>query len=322
MLKVTQDKIVVSTSQQSVSLSRRILAHIKLADPVTWFSPLLMCVCGAFASSYDRLVLGGSDGFNPSNSQHLWLLVLGMIMTGPLGTGFSQSINDYFDRELDAINDPTRPIPAGEVTLREARLNWIFLGAATLLLSLVFQTWQVTFLACMGLVLAVLYSVPPFKLKKHVWLGAPSVGMGYVFVTWLAVHLIFAPLTWQSVTVALINGIMVAGILFLNDIKSVEGDRLHGLKSLTVVLGVHRAVLVAYAVINGSQVALLFLALLWGHLWVAGFIMMTLIIPIYSQVQLYREPSHKNFMRYNLIGNPFVSAIQVVSGLVVGGYFG
>jgi chlorophyll/bacteriochlorophyll a synthase len=313
---------VVSTSSQSVSLSRRVVAHIKLADPVTWFSPLLMCVCGAFASSHDRLLLQGQHGFNGASPQHLWLLFLGMIMVGPLGTGFSQSINDYFDRELDAINDPSRPIPAGEVTLREARLNWILLGIGTVLVSLVFQKWEVTLLALIGMVIAVAYSVPPMKLKRTMWLGAPSVGMGYVFVTWLAVHLIFAPLTWASVVVALINGIMVAGILFLNDIKSVEGDRMHGLKSLTVVLGVRRAVLVSYAVINGSQIALLVLALLWGYFWVAGFIMLTLIIPIYSQIQLYQEPSHKNFMRYNLVGNPFVSLIQIVSGLVVGGYFG
>lgn len=306
---------MISTSPQSVSLSRRIWAHIKLADPVTWFSPLLMCLCGAFAS-------GQADGFQPTSMHDLGLLALGMLMTGPLGTGFSQSINDYFDRELDAINDPSRPIPAGEVTLLEARINWIGLGVATVLVSLLFGKVEITLLAFVGLFVAVAYSVPPLKLKKHAWLGAPSVGVGYVFVTWLTVHLIFAPLTTRSVVVALINGVLVAGVLFLNDIKSVEGDRMHGLKSLTVTLGVRRAVLVSYLVINGCQIVLGLLALWWGHMWVAVFMLVTLIVPIYSQIQLYKEPSHKNFMRYNLIGNPFVSAIQVVSGLVVGGYFG
>ena len=37
-----------------------------------------------------------------------------MIMSGPLLTGYTQTINDYYDRELDAINEPYRPIPAGE----------------------------------------------------------------------------------------------------------------------------------------------------------------------------------------------------------------
>ena len=36
-----------------------------------------------------------------------------MLMSGPLLTGYTQTINDYFDREIDAINEPNRPIPSG-----------------------------------------------------------------------------------------------------------------------------------------------------------------------------------------------------------------
>ncbi len=131
--------VVISTSQQNVSLSRRIRGHIRLADPVTWFSPLLMSVCGAFAAGKPEVA--GGAGFQWTNMHDLSLLFIGMVMIGPLATGFSQSINDYFDRELDAINDPNRPIPAGEVTLAEARLNWIILGVATMLVSTVFGKW-------------------------------------------------------------------------------------------------------------------------------------------------------------------------------------
>ncbi len=36
-----------------------------------------------------------------------------MLMSGPLLTGYTQTINDYYDRDLDAINEPYRPIPSG-----------------------------------------------------------------------------------------------------------------------------------------------------------------------------------------------------------------
>ena len=36
-----------------------------------------------------------------------------MLMSGPLLTGYTQTINDFFDREIDAINEPDRPIPSG-----------------------------------------------------------------------------------------------------------------------------------------------------------------------------------------------------------------
>ena len=36
-----------------------------------------------------------------------------MLMSGPLLTGYTQTINDYFDKDIDAINEPNRPIPSG-----------------------------------------------------------------------------------------------------------------------------------------------------------------------------------------------------------------
>ena len=36
-----------------------------------------------------------------------------MLMSGPLLTGYTQTINDYYDKEIDAINEPNRPIPSG-----------------------------------------------------------------------------------------------------------------------------------------------------------------------------------------------------------------
>ncbi|WP_322494825.1 (bacterio)chlorophyll synthase [Chloroflexus sp.] len=303
------------STEQRVSLSRKIRAHIELADPVTWISPVLVCFCGALASGYER-------GFDWTRPDHWWLMLLGALMTGPLGTGFSQSINDYFDRELDAINDPQRPIPAGIVTLNEARWNWIVLGTATMLVSLVFGQPLIVYFAFVGIMLSVIYSMPPIKLKKHFWLGPPAVGLGYVSMSWMAGHLIFAPLTWQSVVVALINGGLAAGLLFLNDIKSVEGDRKLGLKSLTVAIGVQRTLIVAYATINGFEAMLMILAWMWGQYWVAAFILLALVVPIYNQVKLYREPNQQNYVRYLLASNPFVALIQIVSGFLVGGYFG
>jgi chlorophyll/bacteriochlorophyll a synthase len=306
---------MVTTTENQVSLVKKIRAHIDLADPVTWISPAIVTICGSIAS-------GTAVGFQWGSARDWGLALLGALMTGPLGTGFSQSINDYYDRELDAINDPERPIPAGLVTLNEARLNWLFLGGATLLVALVFGNPLIVLLAVLGLVLSVIYSMPPIKLKKHFWLGPPAVGVGYVSMSWLAGHLIFAPLTWESMTVAWINGALAAGLLFLNDIKSVEGDRQHGLMSLAVAIGVHKTLVVAYLTINLSQAMLMALALAWGHYWVAGFILLSIVVPIYNQVKLYREPSQKNYVRYLLASNPFVALIQFISAFMVGGYFG
>ena len=63
-------------------------------------------LCGAAAS--------GNFTWTP---EHVAQSALCMVMSGPLLTGYTQTINDYYDREIDAINEPNRPIPSGEARL-------------------------------------------------------------------------------------------------------------------------------------------------------------------------------------------------------------
>jgi chlorophyll synthase/bacteriochlorophyll c synthase len=115
---------------------------------------------------------------------------------------------------------------------------------------------------------------------------------------------------------------VAAGMLFLNDLQSVEGDRQHGLQSLAVAIGVKKTLLVAYATVNGCQILLMVLAIIWGNYWVAAFILLALVAPIFNQIKLYQQPNQKNYVRYMLASNPFVALIQFVSAFLVGGYFG
>ncbi|MFX5956590.1 UbiA family prenyltransferase, partial [Acinetobacter baumannii] len=71
---------------------------LELLKPITWFPPIWAFCCGVVSS-------GASLGAR-------WGLVLaGAVLVGPLVCGTSQAINDWFDREVDAINEPDRPIP-------------------------------------------------------------------------------------------------------------------------------------------------------------------------------------------------------------------
>ena len=77
-------------------------AVLQLLKPVTWFPPMWAFACGAVSS-------GQSFGEN-------WLLILsGMVLAGPMVCACSQAVNDWFDRHVDAINEPQRPIPSGRI---------------------------------------------------------------------------------------------------------------------------------------------------------------------------------------------------------------
>ncbi|NTW98128.1 MAG: UbiA family prenyltransferase, partial [Oscillochloris sp.] len=277
-----------------------------------------MVFCGALASSKV------TPGFDPGAPGHLLLACLAALMCGPLATGFSQSINDYYDRDLDAINDPARPIPSGRVSLGAARANWVGLGVGTMAVSLFlarYSLWMPLF-GAVSIILAAAYSVPPIKFKQSFWFGPPAVGLGYVCLTWLVGHLLFGALTWPSLTLALIASAQAVALIFLNDIKSVEGDRQLGLKSLTVALGVHGTLVVAFLITALCNLSMLALAVLGGYLWAAALVAVALLAPVYIQVQLFREPTHEIFKRYLLINNPFILVIQIISAFIVGGYFG
>lgn len=64
--------------------------------------PCAGVLCGAAAS--------GKFTWTP---EHVAQSLVCMTMSGPFLTGYTQTINDYYDREIDAINEPDRPIPSG-----------------------------------------------------------------------------------------------------------------------------------------------------------------------------------------------------------------
>ena len=77
-------------------------ALVELLKPITWFPPMWAFLCGAVSSGQGLI-------------DRPWLLVAGVLLAGPLVCGASQVVNDWFDREVDAINEPERPIPSGRV---------------------------------------------------------------------------------------------------------------------------------------------------------------------------------------------------------------
>jgi chlorophyll synthase len=42
-------------------------------------------------------------------------VLVGVLLAGPLVCATSQAVNDWFDRHVDAINEPHRPIPSGRM---------------------------------------------------------------------------------------------------------------------------------------------------------------------------------------------------------------
>ena len=228
-------------------------AILELLKPITWFPPMWAFACGLVSS-----------GRSP---HHHWALAfVGILLAGPLVCATSQAVNDWYDRHVDAINEPGRPIPSGRIPGRFGlyiACAWTFVS-----LGVAFTLGRWVFIAaCVGLALAWAYSAPPLRLKQNGWLGNLACAISYEGLAWItgaAVMLGGLP-PLPSLLLAALYSAGAHGIMTLNDFKAIEGDRRTGIDSLPVLLGADRAALVSCLIMAVPQVAVIALLLVWGH---------------------------------------------------------
>jgi chlorophyll synthase len=230
----------------------RFSAVRELFKPITWFPPMWAFACGVVAS-------GASVTDN-------WLLiVIGVLLAGPLVCATSQAVNDWFDRHVDAINEPQRPIPSGRMPGRWGLYLAIVWTGVSLLVALALGPWGFG-AAALGLVLAWAYSMPPIRLKENGWWGNLACGLSYEGLAWITGAAVMAggvfPET-RSVVLALLYSLGAHGIMTLNDFKSIKGDAQMGVRSLPVQLGPQRAAFTACMVMAFAQMAVVVLLAFW-----------------------------------------------------------
>lgn len=210
--------------------------RLQLCKPVTWPPLVLGCVSGASAS-----------GNFTWETQNFVLLFIAMFISGPCLTGFTQTINDWYDREIDAINEPYRPIPSGRITESQVweQIWALLITGLSLALGLDYYVGHIPsgpptvfLVALVGVFLAYIYSAPPLKLKVNGWTGGYALGWSYVSLPWLCGQALFGTLSLEVFLLVTFYSIAGIGISIVNDFKSIEGDRKLGLDSIPVMYGV------------------------------------------------------------------------------------
>ena len=109
---------------------------------------------------------------------------LGVVLAGPMVCGTSQAVNDWFDRHVDAINEPNRPIPSGRLPGRTGLYIAIGWTVLSLLVAAPLGPWGFG-AAVVGLALAWAYSAPPLRLKRNGWWGNTACAACYEGLPWI-----------------------------------------------------------------------------------------------------------------------------------------
>lgn len=281
-------------------------AVLELLKPITWFAPMWAFACGVVSS-------GASTRWAAA--------AVGVALAGPLVCATSQAVNDWYDRHVDAINEPQRPIPSGRIPGR-----WgLYIACLWTLLSLAVAAtlgpW-VFIAALFGLALAWAYSAPPLRLKQNGWWGNSAVAICYEGLPWFtgAAAMASSLPDIRVITLALLYSLGAHGIMTLNDFKSIEGDAKMGVRSLPVQLGVEAAVRLACVVMALPQFVVIALLVSWGRPAHAAIVGALLIGQFGLMARLLKDPRGQAAF-YNATGTTLyvlgmlASAFALRSGL-------
>ncbi len=271
---------MIETESTAPSLHRvEWSALVELLKPITWFPPMWAFACGVISSGVSPL-------------EQPIVVVLGILLAGPMVCGASQIVNDWFDRHVDAINEPDRPIPSGRVPGRRGLYFAIIWSLLSLALGIWLGPWGAV-ATVIGLLRAWAYSAPPLRLKLNGWWGNAAVGFSYEGLAWVtgAAVMIGGAMPDQRVfLLAILYSIGAHGIMTLNDFKAVEGDRQLGIRSLPVQLGVDRAVRLACITMILPQIVVIGLLFSWQQSPYAAVIVVFVLLQLVAMARLLRNP--------------------------------
>jgi len=256
----------------------KISGYVRLMRPIN-------CLMMGFA------VIVGAALANPQFSNASELNLLYGFVTGYMLTAASMTINDYYDREIDAVNEPKRPIPSGLVEPKEALIFALVLTLTG------FAAAYFTNIFCFVIaIIAWLIFVTYTTIGKRS--GLPG---NFLVSTCVTIPFIYGSFIIPDVYRS--NVLIFASIVFLANtgreitkgIVDVEGDKIKEVKTLAVRFGGKVAAVVAtsfylFAVLL-SPIPL-FMQLV--SLWFIPFVAVTDLGLVASSFMLLRDYSREN----------------------------
>ena len=234
-------------------------------------------------------------------------------MTGPLVCAASQAVNDWYDRHVDAVNEPNRPIPSGRIPGTWGFKIAVFWSFLSIVVSFSLGYWGII-ATLLAVLLAWAYSMPPIRLKNNGWLGNAACGFSYEGLAWITGAIVVAngkfP-AYETICLAILYSISAHGIMTLNDFKSIEGDKQFGINSLPVKLGEKLAAKVSCLTMIAPQIIVTFLLFSWQSNLLGLSLVALIILQLVLMSYFLKNPGQKA-LTYSAFGVPLL-----VTGMMV-----
>jgi 4-hydroxybenzoate polyprenyltransferase len=194
----------------------------RLERPIGWWLLLLPCWwSSALAADAARVW---------PNLWHLVLFLIGAVVMRGAGCTY----NDIVDRDLDAevARTRTRPIPSGQVSVRNARIFLVVQALVGLLVLLQFNRFTIL----IGVLSLAIIAIYPFMKRITDW---PQIALGFAFswgalMGWAA---IFRSLAWAPLLLYVGAILWTIGYDTIYAHQDKEDDALIGVRSTALLFG-------------------------------------------------------------------------------------
>lgn len=206
----------------------KIVGYLRLMRPVN-------CLMVGFA------VVVGAVIVSPNISNALWLNLTYSFVTGFALTAEAMIINDYYDREIDAINEPGRPIPSGLVYPHEALVLAFALTVIGLTAAYLAYPSSLAIAIFAWIVFVIYTTIGKRSGLPGNFLVSICVAIPFIFGSYTAVGSIEPNVMIVSIIAFLSN----TGREITKGIVDVEGDRAKNIRTVAVRYGEKAAAVVA-----------------------------------------------------------------------------
>ncbi|MFC7215124.1 geranylgeranylglycerol-phosphate geranylgeranyltransferase [Saliphagus sp. GCM10025334] len=220
--------------------------------------------------------------------------------------GAGNAINDYFDREIDRINQPQRPIPRDAVSPRGAL-------AFSLAMFLAAVAFAIT-LPPIAIAIAVINLLALITYTEY-FKGLPGIGNALVAYLVGSTFLFGAAAVGDiraAVVLFLLAGVSTLTREIIKDVEDVDGDREEGLNTLPIAIGerpaLHVATVLLVVAVMASPVPYLN-----GYFGLAYLLVVVPadLVMLYAAVESYRNPTAgQSHLKYGM----FLAALAFIVG--------
>jgi geranylgeranylglycerol-phosphate geranylgeranyltransferase len=204
-------------------------------------------------------------------------------------TGAGNSINDYFDHKIDAINKPERPIPSGRISLKSALIYSISLFVLGTILAFLIN-FLLGIIALLSSILMVFYAR---DLKTKCLIGNLSIS----FLTGLC--FVFGGIAVNEILVSIYLGffafLMTMAREIVKDMEDVEGDKLEGAATLPILHGMRiSSILAAIFMILASVGSPLLYFMGIFSIFYLPVLCLAIVIFLYCAMSILKDQSSEN----------------------------